>query len=80
MVTRGTPNRIFKGTDQFKVNESPQKLDRILTRVLGEDVDSMLTDEVKWLAVTHKSFDHGRRGFNDRLAYLGTPRPYIQTR
>lgn len=31
----------------------------------------MLTDEVKWLAVTHKSFDHGRRGFNDRLAFLG---------
>lgn len=31
----------------------------------------MLSDEVKWLAVTHKSFDHGRRGFNDRLAYIG---------
>jgi hypothetical protein len=31
----------------------------------------VLSDEVKWLAVTHKSFDHGRRGFNDRLAYLG---------
>ena len=31
----------------------------------------MLTEETKWLAVTHKSFDHGRRGFNDRLAYLG---------
>lgn len=25
----------------------------------------------QWLALTHKSFDHGRRGFNDRLAYLG---------
>lgn len=25
----------------------------------------------QWLAVTHKSFDHGRRGFNDRLAFLG---------
>ena len=31
----------------------------------------MLTEEVKWLAVTHKSFDHGKRGYNDRLAYLG---------
>ena len=31
----------------------------------------MLTDEVKWLAVTHKSFDHGRRGYNDRLAFFG---------
>lgn len=25
----------------------------------------------QWLALTHKSHDHGRRGFNDRLAYLG---------
>ena len=31
----------------------------------------MLSDETKWLCVTHKSFDHGRRGFNDRLAFLG---------
>ena len=31
----------------------------------------MLEEEIKWLAVTHKSFDHGRRGFNDRLAFLG---------
>ena len=31
----------------------------------------MLSEETKWLAVTHKSFDHGRRGFNDRLAFLG---------
>lgn len=31
----------------------------------------MLTDEVKWLAITHKSFDHGKRGYNDRLAFLG---------
>ncbi|KAL8689212.1 MAG: hypothetical protein Q9218_005064 [Villophora microphyllina] len=71
MVTRGTPNRIFRGSDEFKVNEDPEKLDTVLVRVLGKDGDSMLTDEVKWLAVTHKSFDHGRRGFNDRLAYLG---------
>ncbi len=25
----------------------------------------------QWLAITHKSFDHARRGFNDRLAFLG---------
>lgn len=39
----------------------------------------MLTDEVKWLAVTHKSFDHGRRGFNDRLAFLGQRIIQLQT-
>lgn len=33
----------------------------------------------KWLALTHKSFDHGRRGFNDRLAYLGKRIVDLQT-
>jgi large subunit ribosomal protein L15 len=56
---------------RWKVNESPQKLDEALTKFLGRDGDRMLPDELKWLAVTHKSFDQGRRGFNDRLAFLG---------
>ena len=56
----------------FTVNEDPRRLDDAYTKMLGSGGDQMLTDEVKWLAVTHKSFDHGRRGFNDRLAFLGT--------
>ncbi|KAL8826133.1 MAG: hypothetical protein Q9170_007521 [Blastenia crenularia] len=71
MVSRGAPNRPFRPEHLFEVNEDPEKLDRVLTRVLGKGGYQMLTEEVKWLAVTHKSFDHGRRGFNDRLAYLG---------
>ncbi|KAI2641461.1 hypothetical protein GGS26DRAFT_535714 [Hypomontagnella submonticulosa] len=55
----------------WKVNEDPEKLDNVLKRVLGPDGERMLPDELKWLAVTHKSFDQGRRGFNDRLAFLG---------
>lgn len=55
----------------FKVNEDPRRLDDAYIRMLGTNGDKMLSDEVKWLAVTHKSFDHGRRGFNDRLAFLG---------
>lgn len=55
----------------FKVNEDPKRLDDAYVRMLGPGGDKVLGDEVKWLAVTHKSFDHGRRGFNDRLAYLG---------
>lgn len=39
--------------------------------VLGNGGNELLTEEVKWLAVTHKSFDHGRRGYNDRLALMG---------
>lgn len=57
--------------NEFPVNESPEKLDQAYERVLGPGGDKMLTEEVKWLAVTHKSFDHGRRGYNDRLAFLG---------
>lgn len=58
--------------NEFYVNESQEVLDKVYEQVLGEGGDKMLTEEVKWLAVTHKSFDHGRRGYNDRLAFLGT--------
>jgi hypothetical protein len=59
----------------FAVNEDPRKLDEVYIRMLGPGGDKMLGDEAKWLAVTHKSFDHGRMGFNDRLAYLGMSEP-----
>ncbi|KAK7959307.1 mitochondrial 54S ribosomal protein mL57 [Apiospora aurea] len=55
----------------WAVNESPQKLEDALASLLGHGGDRLLPDELKWLAVTHKSFDQGRRGFNDRLAFLG---------
>ena len=57
--------------NDFPVNEDPERLDRIYDRVLGRGGCEMLTEEVKWLAITHKSFDHGRRGYNDRLSFLG---------
>lgn len=56
---------------RWKVNDDPKKLDKALSQFLGRDGDRLLPDEIKWLAVTHKSFDQGRRGFNDRLAFLG---------
>jgi large subunit ribosomal protein L15 len=40
-------------------------------KLLGEGGNQWLSEETKWLAVTHKSFDQGKRGFNDRLSYLG---------
>lgn len=55
----------------WTVNEDPAKLDDALNNLLGNGGERLLPDELKWLAVTHKSFDQGRRGFNDRLAYLG---------
>lgn len=59
------------GWRPFSVNKDPAKLDAMYTRFLGKNGSKMLGDETKWLAVTHKSFDHGRRGFNDRLSFLG---------
>jgi len=41
----------------------------VYTTLLGRDMG--LTDEVKWQAVTHKSFDHGRQPFNEKLAIYG---------
>lgn len=46
-------------------------LDQFYIRMLGTGGDKVLSEEVKWLAITHKSFDQGRRGFNDRLTLLG---------
>ncbi|EED18045.1 RNase III domain protein [Talaromyces stipitatus ATCC 10500] len=55
----------------YQVNEDPAVLDRFYISLLGPGGDKKLSEEIKWLAVTHKSFDQGRRGFNDRLALLG---------
>lgn len=56
---------------EWTVNEDPAVLDKFYERFLGPTGPGMLPEELKWLAVTHKSYDQGRRGFNDRLAYLG---------
>ncbi|KAK0663384.1 hypothetical protein DIS24_g1343 [Lasiodiplodia hormozganensis] len=71
--------RPIKPGNEWKVNEDPRKLDDAYTRMLGGHGDTFLSEEIKWLAVTHKSFDHGRRGFNDRLAYLGKRIVELQT-
>ncbi|KAK7740922.1 hypothetical protein SLS53_004985 [Cytospora paraplurivora] len=55
----------------WHVNEDPAKLDEFYERFLGRNGPRMLPEDIKWLAVTHKSFDYGRRGFNTRLAYFG---------
>lgn len=56
---------------RWTVNEDTAVLDQVYERLLGRDGPRLLPDELKWLAVTHKSFDQGRRGFNDKLTYFG---------
>lgn len=56
----------------WHVNEDPAKLDDFYERFLGHHGSRMLPEELRWLAVTHKSFDYGRRGFNTKLAFFGT--------
>ncbi|KAG6030031.1 hypothetical protein E4U41_000217 [Claviceps citrina] len=53
------------------VNSDPGRLDDMYNKLLGGGGSRMLPEELKWLAVTHKSFDQGRRGFNDKLALMG---------
>ena len=60
--------------DEFPCNDDPRLLNEAYVKVLGKEGDKMLTEDIKWLAVTHKSFDHGRRGFNERLTFLGEGR------
>lgn len=72
-MTAPVRSRLPRRDEPWKVNEDPKKLDEFYVRLLGTGGEKLLTDETKWLAVTHKSFDHGRRGFNDRIAFLGMP-------
>lgn len=65
--------------DDYPCNEDPAVLDNMYERFLGKDGSSWLDEQVKWLAVTHKSFDHGRRGYNERLAFLGRKMVELQT-
>ena len=63
--------RIEDTEKKWECNSDPVRLDRFYVKMLGRGGDKVLTEEVKWLAITHKSFDQGRRGFNDRLAFFG---------
>lgn len=53
----------------FLVNRDPEILDTMYRKLLGGDLG--LSDEVKWQAITHKSFDHGWQPFNEKLALFG---------
>lgn len=65
------PRAVNPDSPEWKVNSDPKRLNQFYIQFLGRGGDQLLSEEVKWLAVTHKSFDQGRRGFNDRLAYFG---------
>jgi len=61
----------------WKVNEDVELVDQAFDKFVGQiggkgaRGSELLPEEIKWQALTHKSFDHGRRPFNDKLAYLG---------
>lgn len=63
--------RLHDNTKPWECNSDPARLDKFYKNFLGPGGENVLTDEVKWLAVTHKSFEQGARGFNDRLAFFG---------
>lgn len=65
------PWRIKDPDKVWECNSDPARLDQFYIKFLGRGGEKVLTDEIKWLAITHKSFDQGRRGFNDRLAFFG---------
>ncbi|KAE8152486.1 ribonuclease-III-like-domain-containing protein, partial [Aspergillus avenaceus] len=69
----------LKNRPEYPVNSDPKVLDEFYIRMLGNEGDKLLSEEIKWLAVTHKSFDQGRRGFNDRLAFVGKRLTYLHS-
>ena len=63
--------RLHDDKKPWESNSDPARLDRFYKNFLGPGGENVLSEEVKWLAVTHKSFEQGARGFNDRLAFFG---------
>jgi large subunit ribosomal protein L15 len=37
----------------------------------NHDLPKLIPSLSQWVSLTHKSFEHGAQGFNDRLAFLG---------
>ncbi|TAQ83971.1 hypothetical protein B7494_g7697 [Chlorociboria aeruginascens] len=69
----------IEDTESWRCNEDPARLDNFYIKFLGRGGDRVLTEDVKWLAITHKSFDQGRRGYNDKLAFFGRRILNLQT-
>lgn len=73
-MTAPFPSKARNRNDDYPCNEDPELLDNVLEAVVGTSVrgtDFFLEEEIKWLAVTHKSYQHGTVGMNDRMALLG---------
>jgi len=69
---RPTEEEIEGISDPTEIARRKEKrLNDAYSKILGQGGDTMLPKEVKWIAITHKSYDHGRQGSNDRLAFLG---------
>ena len=60
---------------EFKVNDNQAVLDEMYGKLLGPQGVNVLTPELRWQAVTHASFDHGRQPYNNKLAFLGMINP-----
>jgi len=65
------PVRHRRTAQEFKVNDNQAVLDEMYGKLLGPQRVEILTPELRWQAVTHASFDHGRQPYNNKLAFLG---------
>ncbi|KAI6784958.1 uncharacterized protein J7T54_008052 [Emericellopsis cladophorae] len=63
---------------EWAVNSDPKVLDEFYESLLGPEGPNMLPEELKWLAITHKSFDQAKRGNNERLAMMGRMAIYME--
>ncbi|EWC47457.1 hypothetical protein DRE_00425 [Drechslerella stenobrocha 248] len=61
----------------FQVNDSVDVLNEMYIKLLGPGGDGVLTEQVKWQCVTHKSFDHGLQPYNTKLVFYGRRVAYL---
>lgn len=58
---------------EFIVNDDQGVLDDMYIKLFGRGPQGaeLLPPELRWQAVTHLSFDHGRQPYNNKLAFFG---------
>ncbi|KAF8468140.1 ribonuclease-III-like-domain-containing protein [Kalaharituber pfeilii] len=67
------PVRTREPAPEFRVNDNQAVLDQMYEKLfgMGPRGANVLPEDLRWQAVTHASFDHGRQPYNNKLAFLG---------
>lgn len=78
-ATLNAPVSTNKSKNPVSTNRfEPCLLEKAYHNFLGPHYqDALPSERAQWLSVTHKTFDQGKQGFNDRLSFIGIVQPFL---